>query len=63
MIPILDRFRRGETITLIDKLATVTSLDELNGMCAELSARGQQLSQAESRSIALRRAELQKGAR
>lgn len=63
MTSILDRFRRGETITLIDKLATVTSLEELNGMCAEIGARGQQLSQAESRAIALRRAELQNGAR
>ena len=50
-------------MTLIDKIAAETSVEELDGMRAALSARGQVLCPQEAEAFARRRAELLKGVR
>lgn len=60
---LIERWRAGQRVTLIDKIATVGCLAELDGMCAELSARGCRLGEAERAAVARRRVELQEGGR
>lgn len=58
MKPLFDKARGGHRVTLIDKIGTVTSLDELDGMRAELSARGRRLTTDEMAAIEERRRQL-----
>lgn len=58
---LLARARRGETITLIDKVQAETCLADLDAMRVALSARGQELTEAEAQAFTLRRAELMRG--
>lgn len=58
MTGLIARARRGERITLIDKIEAETCLADLDEMRLALSARGQVLSEAEARAFALRRAEI-----
>lgn len=57
---LLDKYRAGQRVTLIDKIGTVACLAELDGMRAELSAREVLLSEAERAALARRRVELLK---
>lgn len=63
MSALLAKARAGQAVTLIDKIAAETSVEELDGMQAALSARGQVLCPAETEAFARRRVELLKGAR
>lgn len=63
MSALLAKARAGQAVTLLDKIAAETSVEELDGMRAALSARGQVLCPAETEAFARRRAELLKGAR
>lgn len=63
MSALLAKARAGHVVTLLDKIAAETSVEELDGMRAALSARGQVLCPAEAEAFARRRAELLKGAR
>jgi hypothetical protein len=58
----LDIWRRTGRVTLLDKLDDVACVEELDGMSAELSARGVVLGRAEAEAFARRRVELQRGA-
>lgn len=63
MSALLAKARAGHAVTLLDKIAAETSVEELDGMRAALSARGQVLCPAEAEAFALRRVELLKGTR
>lgn len=63
MSALLAKARAGQAVTLLDKIADETSVEELDGMRAALSARGQVLCPAETEAFARRRVELLKGAR
>lgn len=60
MMGLLEKWLAGGRVTLIDKIGTVACLAELDGMCAELSARRVLLTEAERGALATRRAELLK---
>jgi hypothetical protein len=56
----LAAWRARGRVTLIDKLADVASVPELDGMRAALSARGVELNDDEAGAFARRRVELQR---
>lgn len=60
---LLEKVRRGETVTITDKIRSETSLEVLDGMVAAWAARGVELNDAERAEAALRRVEIMKGAR
>ena len=63
MSALLAKARAGQVVTLLDKIAAETSVEELDGMRMAALTRPEGLSTSEAMAFALRRAELLKGAR
>jgi hypothetical protein len=55
---LVEMARTGVPVTLADKIRSVTTIEEINGLQSEVSRRGQRLTTDEMRAIMDRRAEL-----